>query len=239
MEHIAISQIHSRFKEAQSLTDDELNTKINLLYKQGYIYDPYYQQFHNPFIGHTLKPNIVWNTSSEVIGKTKEFKLEIDKSVKSKTIDEVEVYFQSLRNPILELVEEIGGIVGMILILISIVCYFLLPLIISVCLAIIGSWLFSAYNYGSIQNEAVEGISYSSEHWRKWRSFYVIMNYINYFLVGFFIFRLISGIFMGVALAVLLTYFIDKTALIFSIRRQSILYWNSIGLMNISAYNVG
>lgn len=117
-----IKDADPRIKQVPS---EELNEKIDLIYSLGYVYNPYDQEFFNPFINKGLKAVITYNLDLERIENLhnnleKEF---LAKNQKLRTFHEISdsIYRNDKRSMLGLFLESMAGIIGVLFFLLSIV----------------------------------------------------------------------------------------------------------------------
>lgn len=170
-----------------TLTDipiDEIEEKIDYFYSLGYVYEPYFQKFINPFIDLSFKVQVI-NNSIESIEEQhnnveKDFLL---KNFSFKTIPEITDFFYKINkfyNKVFFL-EGASGIFGFILLLISIFLYFNNKLFLAVMFLLVSYILSHSYYVRNFLVKKTEGVFKLSRFWLKIELYYPI--YITFLYI--------------------------------------------------------
>src|SRR5690554_3283984 len=117
MKEIAKARITEADPRIKKISSEEINSKIDLIYSLGYIYNPYDREFYNPFIHMGLKGIIVYNLTPERIVEVHR-KLEAEflaKNQRHRTLGEISEHLNVGRfSPFRLVIESLTGLIGIL-----------------------------------------------------------------------------------------------------------------------------
>ena len=123
MKELAQLRIKDADPRIKQVPSEELDEKIDLIYSLGYVYNPYDQEFYNPFIHKGLKAAITYNLNLDRIENLhnnleKEF---LAKNQRIRTFDEIShsIYGNDKVSRLGLFLESMSGIIGVVFLLLS------------------------------------------------------------------------------------------------------------------------
>ena len=124
MKSLAQLKIRDVDTKINQMSTEELELKIDLFYSLGYVYNPYDQEFCNPFINKTIKAIAVYKLDLERIENLHK-KLEkeyLDVNHSEKTLNEISnlIYGDDKFSMIGAFLEDISGILGVVILFFSV-----------------------------------------------------------------------------------------------------------------------
>jgi hypothetical protein len=115
MKALARLRIEDADPKIKLVPSDEINEKIDLIYSLGYVYNPYDQEFYNPFINKGIKAIATYNLNLDAIEKLHKFlqKYFLTQNEKFRTFDEIEdsIYNRDKTSTIKLFFESMAGII--------------------------------------------------------------------------------------------------------------------------------
>lgn len=230
---LSITEVDERIKQVPS---EILEERINLIYSLGYVYNPYSQEFYNPFINKGLKAIVTYNLNEERIVRLhnlleKEY-IEQNKGLKSYKVIENTIMGNFKLSLSFSFFESIFGILGLLFSILAIIFH----LTDSPNLALgIMSIAFFMVNYYVAQNLRLykyEGDSQLSLIWRKYHSIFRLVSLFQYPYFYFLIYLVLENYWLPLPIILFIVYLLRKFVKIKLIKS----YWRFTGVNDIRNY---
>jgi hypothetical protein len=230
---LRIKDADPRIKQVPS---EELDEKIDLIYSLGYVYNPYDQEFYNPFINKGLKAIVTYNLNLDRIENLhknleKEF---LGQNLRVKTFDEISdsIYGNDKVSRIGIFLESMAGIIGVFFLLLSIILHISNNINFALgCL--IASFIF--INFYLIQNLLFginEGEWQLSPFWIKYKNFFSILSLLQYPYIYYLLLVVLDSYWLPILIIFPIKWLVKR----FVTRKLSRKFWQMTGINNIREY---
>jgi hypothetical protein len=217
-----IEKADSRFKK---LLHNDIEEKIDLIYMLGYAYNPYKHTFLNPFIDKEFKADLIYDMSLDYIKKNhKESQLKyLLKNLRIKSFDKTmdSIYSNGPSTMFLN-TESLGGIIGVILLILSIILHFCSNIFFALGSLILSFIFVNLYlKYNTLYSKEINDELLLSPFWRRFKKNFLLLRIPLFIYLYYILFIVLDSYWIPGLIIYSMNYFAEK----FVIRHLSLSYW--------------
>lgn len=219
-----------------SISREERNAKIDLLYSLGYVYDPYAEIFFNPFIDQGLKAMVIYDWDQQTIEKFHDAFVEKFKTKNQIiTVEEIsrKIYGNNKVSRLGSFLEVAAGMIGISFLAIAIIVHLLIDSVSLTLAAATVSFIFLIFYVAqNLLFGMNEGRALRSRFWYKYQNGLIGLSIAVYPYLYYLLYRYTNNYWVPIIILLAIRYSIRKHVK----RILSKQFWQMTGMFCVKEY---